>query len=98
MQKGDVLKNLILKSNKSFKEFSIMADIPYSTLQSILSRGAGNASMDNILKICKALGITAEELDALSKGETIKKETWEPEELAEINKFKEFILYKRKVR
>ena len=43
-------------------------DIPYTTLDSILKRGIGNSSVTNIIKICKALGIS---VDALAEGEIV---------------------------
>ena len=62
------LKNLIMRRYKSMREFSIIHDIPYTTLKSILLRGVGNSSVSNVLKICKALGISA---DALADGEIV---------------------------
>lgn len=60
------LKDLILSRYKSVREFSQTADIPYTTVKSILSRGIGNASLNNIFIICKALHIS---VDALARGE-----------------------------
>lgn len=59
------LKDLILNRYKSVLEFSNTADIPYTTVKSILSRGVGNASVNNIVKICKTLNIS---VDALADG------------------------------
>ena len=60
------LKDLILRRYHSVREFTISADIPYSTLDSIFKRGIGNSSVTNVIKICKVLGISA---DALADGE-----------------------------
>ena len=62
----DKLKDFILTRYKSLLEFSQTADIPHSTFTSILKRGIGNSSISNVIKICKALGISA---DALADGE-----------------------------
>ena len=62
------LKDLILRRFKSVREFSNEFDIPYTTLKSVLSRGIGNSSVSTIIKICKALGISA---DALADGEIV---------------------------
>ena len=59
------LKNLILARYKSIREFTIVIDMPYTTIDSIFRRGVGNSSVSNIIKICKALGISA---DALADG------------------------------
>lgn len=60
------LKDLILSKFVSMREFSAIAEIPQSSLATILSRGISNSSVNNVLKICKALGISA---DALGNGE-----------------------------
>lgn len=56
------LKSLIQNTGLSMRAFSQKAEIPYTTLVSILSRGVNNTSILNILKICKVLRITVEEL------------------------------------
>jgi predicted transcriptional regulator len=62
----DKLKDLILKRYHSVREFTMENDIPYTTIHSIFKRGIGNSSVNNVIKICKALGISA---DALADGE-----------------------------
>ncbi len=66
MTTEDKLKDLILKRYHSIREFALTFEIPYSTIDSIFRRGVGNSSVSNIIKICKALGISA---DALADGE-----------------------------
>lgn len=58
----DQLKNLILSRYRSIREFTIAIDMPYTTMDSIFRRGVGNSSVTNVIKICKALGISADEL------------------------------------
>lgn len=60
------LKNLILTKYRSIREFTQIIDMPYSTFSTIISRGIENSSVTNIIKICKALGISA---DALADGQ-----------------------------
>lgn len=62
------LKDLILKRYHSIREFTMTIDMPYTTMDSIFRRGIGNSSVSNIIKICKALGISA---DALADGEIV---------------------------
>lgn len=62
------LKELILKRYHSIREFTIKIDIPYTTVDSIFRRGIGNSSVANVIRICKALGISA---DALADGEIV---------------------------
>lgn len=105
MEKAQILRNLIEKTGMSFRQFSIKAGVPYTTLLSILDRGVGKASVDNVLKICRTLGITTEQL-AVMAGERVyepltiaahhEEDEWSEEELAEIERFKEYVRSKRK--
>jgi predicted transcriptional regulator len=61
----DKLKDYILERYNSLREFSITADVPNSTVNTILVRGVNNAKVANVIKICKALNISA---DALAEG------------------------------
>lgn len=56
------LKDHILTRYKSVREFTIEANIPYTTLDSIFKRGIGNSSVSNVIKICRALNISADKL------------------------------------
>ena len=68
MTTEEKLKDLILRRYHSIREFTTSIDIPYTTMDSIFRRGIGNSSVTNIIKICKALGISA---DALADGEIV---------------------------
>ncbi len=58
----DKLKETILAKHRSVLEFAKSIDMPYATITSIFKRGIQNSSITNIIKICKALGISADEL------------------------------------
>lgn len=60
------LKELILKRYHSIREFTIAIDIPYTTVDSLFRRGLANSSVSTVIRICKALHISA---DALADGE-----------------------------
>ena len=60
------LKNLILSRYHSIRDFTTYVGLPYTTLDSMFRRGVGNSSITNVLKVCKALGIS---MDALADGE-----------------------------
>lgn len=62
MNREERLRNLILDGYVSLRQFSIEADIPYSTLMTMLSRGIGGASFDMVIRICRKLGIDPCEL------------------------------------
>lgn len=61
----DELKDYILSRYKSLREFSELAELPNSTVNTILNRGVINAKVGNIIQICKTLNISA---DALAEG------------------------------
>lgn len=62
MGKTEVLRSLIFDQFHNVKEFSEAAGLPYTTVRSILSRGIENSSLDNVIKMCKTLGTTIDEL------------------------------------
>ncbi|WP_312116594.1 helix-turn-helix domain-containing protein [Brevibacillus reuszeri] len=101
-KRAEILAELIDKKG-SRRAFAEEIGLPPTTLQSILTRGVGRASIDNIIKVCRALGISVEELDAMAAGREVQTiaahhdgEDWTEEELAEIERFKEFVKLKRK--
>ncbi|WP_295236882.1 helix-turn-helix transcriptional regulator [Veillonella sp.] len=61
MTRENFLKEKILEQS-SLKDFAKKINMPYTTLFSIL-KNVGGASIDNILKICKGLGIQADVLN-----------------------------------
>ena len=62
MKREERLRSLILDKYVSLRQFSIEANIPYSTLMTLLSRDVGGASFDIVILICKKLGIDPFEL------------------------------------
>lgn len=66
MTREEFLKNSILEVD-TIKGFAASIDMPYTTLLSIL-KNVGGASIDNILKICKGLHISADYLTTLEDG------------------------------
>ena len=57
MIREENLRNLILNNYTSLRQFAKEADIPYSTLMTLLSRDIGGASFDIVIRICKQLNI-----------------------------------------
>lgn len=68
----EVIKKLIKEQNSSMKAFAEKIDIPYTTLRSMLERGIGNATVDNVLKVCKGLGITTDQLEDMAAGKEMR--------------------------
>ena len=62
MSREERLRNIILDKYISFRQFSLEADIPYSSLMTLLARGIGGASFDTIILICRKLEIDPFEL------------------------------------
>lgn len=56
------LKDFILTQYKSVRDFAQKANMPYTTVDGILKRGVAGASITNIIKLCNALNISADEL------------------------------------
>ena len=84
------LQNLILTRYRSIREFTQSIDMPYSTFATILNRGVDNASVTNVIKICKALGISADELangEVAPRTHSTNKPTEEADLLVEFNAF-----------
>ncbi len=57
MNREQKLRNLILDRYTSLRRFAMEADIPYSTLMTLLSRDIGRASFDVVILICKKLDV-----------------------------------------
>lgn len=115
MKRGEFLVKMIEEKGFNTMSLSKASGVPYTTIRSMIERNLSNASIDNVLKICRVLGIEAEAFadpDAWlakqkEKGkqddiETIaahhEGEDWTKEELEEIEKFKEFIRMRRKMK
>jgi len=84
----DYLIRLIESQGYSVKSFALKIGIPYSTLRSMFQKDLGGASVNNVMKICKALGITVEEMYAYSENpngtvrDSDSKEPYIPETMA----------------
>ncbi|MDT8715471.1 helix-turn-helix transcriptional regulator [Clostridium sp. 19966] len=63
MEREQILKKLIQETGLSMKAFSEKAGLPNTTLYSMLERGIGKAAVDNVIKVCRALNITIEDLE-----------------------------------
>ncbi len=57
MDREQKLRDLILDRYTSLRQFAFEADIPYSTLMTLLSRDVGGASFDTVILICRKLDI-----------------------------------------
>lgn len=65
MTREKYIKNLIKERGYTIKDFADKINMPYTTLLTILNRSLGGASVDNVIKICKNLDITVEDMEAM---------------------------------
>lgn len=77
------LKELILSRYRSVLVFTNSIGMPYATMTSIFKRGINNSSVVNIIKICNALGISADAL-AQNRIEPVQSQITEAVELNDI--------------
>lgn len=62
MKRGERLTKLIKEKKFTVSSLAKEAGIPYTTLRSMIENNLINSSVDNVIKICKPLGIAVEEL------------------------------------
>ncbi len=53
----ELIKTEIKKQYGTLKKFSVVSEIPYSTLTNALTKGVGGTSYNTVIKICKLLNI-----------------------------------------
>ena len=62
------LKYLIKSNGLTIKEFAQNIEMPYSTLLTMLNEEKiGNAAVDSVIKICKGLNITIQDLQSVQE-------------------------------
>lgn len=104
MERARLLRTIMENKNMKVADIVRHSGLPYSTVKYILENGIEKASYTNVQKICKALGITADDLETMVMGAeeptTIAAhfdgEDYTEEELDEIKQFAEFVKAKRK--
>lgn len=67
MEKARILERLIKESGFTIRSFAKKCGLPESTLYTILRKGVGRASVNNIILICKNLGIKVEDLESMAE-------------------------------
>ena len=66
LTREEYLKKLIKNNGFTIKDFAISINMPYSTLLTMLNEEKlGNAAVDSVIRICKGLNISIEELQAV---------------------------------
>jgi len=62
MERGQYLQNKIEEKGYNVMTLSKASGVAYTTIRSMIERNLSNASIDNVIKICKTLGIRIEDL------------------------------------
>lgn len=75
MNRGERLKNIIEEKGYSVMSLSRESGVPYTTIRSMIERNLTNASIDNVIKICRVLGIDVESLIDQRNGVVAEKKT-----------------------
>lgn len=70
MERAKLLRTLMENKNMKVADIVKASGLPYSTVKYILENGIEKASYTNVQKICKALGITADDLETMIAGES----------------------------
>lgn len=71
MTREQYLKNLIKSNGFTIKEFAHKIDMPYSTLLTMLNEEKiGNAAVDSVIKICRGLNISIQDLQSVLENAT----------------------------
>lgn len=78
MRRSEIIERLIKEAGYNKKTFAEKIGMPPTTLSSMLTRGIGNASVDNVIKVCKGLGITTDQLEEMAKNSS-DISTYEPQ-------------------
>lgn len=69
MTKEAYIRELILQRCATVKDFAASIEMPYTTLLGMLKNGLGGAAVDNVIRVCRALDLTVEELLHLDDGQ-----------------------------
>lgn len=69
MKRGEFLDRIIKERGFTVMSLSKDSGVAYTTIRSMIERDLKNASIDNVIKVCKTLGIKADDLSKEDYGE-----------------------------
>ncbi len=70
MERAQVLRRLMEQKNIKVADLVRLTGIAYSTIKSMLENGIEKTSYVNVCKVCDALGITTDQLEAMAQSKT----------------------------
>lgn len=65
MERAKILRQVMEEKSYKVADIVRISGLPYSTVKYILENGIEKASYTNVQKICKALGISADDLEKM---------------------------------
>lgn len=103
MERAKILRQIMEEKSYKVADIVRISGLPYSTVKYILENGIEKASYTNVQKICKALGISADDLEKMVVSEEpqvlaahFDGEEYTAEELEEIKRFAAFVKSRKK--
>lgn len=95
----DVMKRRMNETGIGNKDLSLKSGVPLRTVNNILGEITTNPTIDNLIAITRALGLTVDDVIDDDKVYTIAAhhddEDWTEDELKEIETFKSYVRSKR---
>lgn len=105
LRRGELLLRLMEERGLNAMSLSKESGVPYTTIRSMIERDLTNASIDNVIKICKVLNVSVDvfnpanilQMDNKTDQSVVSEadEDWTEEELRELERYKEFLRFKR---
>lgn len=70
MTREEYLKRKVAEKGTNLKAIAAEIDVPYSTLRD-MQANVGSARVDNVIKLCRYLGISVDELNSVEKKDIV---------------------------
>lgn len=70
MTREEYLKRKVTEKGTNLKAIAAEIDVPYSTLRD-MQANVGSARVDNVIKLCRYLGISVDELNSVEKKDIV---------------------------
>jgi len=104
MERARILRQIMEQKNMKVADIVRLSGLPYSTVKYMLENGIEKATYTNVQRVCKALGISADELEEITSATDTPKtlaahfdgEEYTEDELEEIKQFAAFVKNRRK--
>ena len=75
MKRSERLVSLMKENGHSYRSLANESGVAYTTIKSMVERDLKNASIDNVIKIAKVLGVTSDYLSKVEEPENVMKIT-----------------------